>query len=126
MTPARLALFALSILALPRLAAAEPITADDFRRDLTGVPLCGTPDTGKMAGKALCTVYLPDGTAILAGGGLLVRGLWEVEAGRICRRNASDAVEQRRCVDYERTAPDRYKNSDGVEFCVGPCPEGKP
>jgi hypothetical protein len=103
-------------------ALADPITVDEFRRELVGMPLCGTPTTGPLAGKALCTVHLPDGTAVLAGAGLIVRGVWEVDGGHICRRNAHDPVERRRCVDYERVGKDRYRNSDGVEFCIGPCP----
>ena len=103
-------------------AFAEPLTVDEFRRELVGMPLCGTPTTGPLAGKALCTVHLPDGTAILAGAGLIVRGVWEADGGHICRRNARDPVERRRCVDYERVGQDRYRNSDGVEFCIGPCP----
>jgi hypothetical protein len=107
-------------------ALAQPITVDEFRRELVGMPLCGTPTTGPLAGKALCTVHLPDGTAVLAGAGLIVRGVWDVDNGRICRRNAHDPVERRRCVDYERTGQDRYRNSDGVEFCIGPCPPSEP
>jgi hypothetical protein len=103
-------------------ALAEPITVDEFRRELVGMPLCGTPTTGPLAGKALCTVHLPDGTAVLAGAGMIVRGLWEADGGHICRRNAHDPVDRRRCVDYERIGQDRYRNSDGVEFCIGPCP----
>src|ERR1043166_2835515 len=102
-------------------AVAEPITVDEFRRELVGMPLCGTPPTGRLAGKALCTVHLPDGTAVLAGAGLVVRGVWEADGGRICRRNAHDPVERRRCVDYERIGQDRFRNSDGVAFCIGPC-----
>jgi hypothetical protein len=104
-------------------AAADNLTVDEFRRELVGVPLCGTPSVGPLAGKALCTVHLPDGTAILSGSGILVRGVWDVEGGKICRRNAHDAPDRRRCVEYERVGPDRYRNSDGVEFCIGPCPE---
>jgi hypothetical protein len=107
-------------------ALAQPITVDEFRRELVGMPLCGTPTIGPLAGKALCTVHLPDGTAVLAGAGLIVRGVWDVDNGRICRRNAHDPVERRRCVDYERTGQDRYRNSDGVEFCIGPCPPAEP
>ena len=103
-------------------AAAEPMTAEEFRHDLVGVPLCGTPDNGPLAGKMLCTVHLPDGTAVVAGQGMLVRGTWELEDGRICRRNADDPLERRRCIDYEKTGQDRYRNSDGVELCIGPCP----
>jgi hypothetical protein len=103
-------------------AFAEPITVDEFRRELVGMPLCGTPTTGPLAGKALCTVHLPDGTAVLAGAGMIVRGVWEADGGHICRRNAHDPVERRRCVDYERIGHDRYRNGDGVEFCIGPCP----
>ncbi|HKA70352.1 MAG TPA: hypothetical protein VKE26_01010 [Xanthobacteraceae bacterium] len=103
-------------------AAAEPITADQFRRELVGVPLCGTLESGPLAGKMLCTVHLPDGTAIVAGQGMLVRGTWEAEGGRICRRNADDPLERRRCIEYERTGQDRYRNSDGVDLCIGPCP----
>jgi hypothetical protein len=102
--------------------AAEPMTVDEFRRELVGVPLCGTPDYGPFAGKMLCTVHLPDGTAIVAGQGMLVRGTWETEAGRICRRNAHDPLERRRCIEYEKTGQDRYRNSDGINLCIGPCP----
>jgi len=108
-------------LLLPAAAAAETLTVDEFRRELVGLPLCGTPMIGPLAGKSLCTVHLPDGTAILAGSGLLVRGVWEVEDGHICRRNAHEPPERRRCVDYERSAGEHYRNSDGVEFCIGPC-----
>src|SRR6516162_2635914 len=109
-------------LLLPAAAVAETLTVDEFRRELVGLPLCGTPMTGPLAGKSLCTVHLPDGTAILAGSGLLVRGVWDVEDGHICRRNAHEPPERRRCVDYERSDAEHYHNSDGVEFCIGPCP----
>jgi hypothetical protein len=112
---------AAAVIAIVRPAAAEKLTVDEFRRELVGVPLCGTPASGPLAGKALCTVHLPDGTAIVAGAGIVVRGLWEAASGRICRRNAHAEVDQQRCVDYERVAPDRFRNSDGVEFCLGPC-----
>jgi hypothetical protein len=121
----RTAVLAVAALQLTQ-ALAEPLTVDEFRRELVGMPLCGTPTTGPLAGKALCTVHLPDGTAILAGAGLIVRGVWEADGGHICRRNARDPVERRRCVDYERIGQDRYRNSDGVEFCIGPCPPAEP
>jgi len=119
------AILAAALLPLAQ-ARAEPLTVDELRRELVGMPLCGTPTTGPLAGKALCTVHLPDGTAILAGAGLIVRGIWEADGGHICRRNARDPVERRRCVDYERIGQDRYRNSDGVEFCIGPCPAPEP
>jgi hypothetical protein len=127
---ARLAVLLGTLLGAVDLAAAQTppqgqpltLTVDEFRRELVGIPLCGTPSTGPLAGKALCTVHLPDGTAVVAGAGLVVRGVWEGEAGKICRRNAHDPADKRRCVEYERIAPDRYRNSDGVEFCLGPCP----
>ena len=103
-------------------AAAQPMTIDEFRRELVGVPLCGTPEAGQFAGKMLCTVHLPDGTAVVAGQGMLVHGTWEAEAGRICRRNANDPLERRRCIEYEKTGQDRYRNSDGIDLCIGPCP----
>ncbi len=106
-------------------ALAQAMTADEFRRELVGVPLCGTPDSGPLAGKALCTVHLPDGTAILAGGGLVVYGLWDVEGGKICRRNAHDPADKRRCVTYERVDRSHFRNSDGVGFCLGPCESDK-
>jgi hypothetical protein len=110
------------VLIAPGLAAAETLTVDEFRRELVGLPLCGTPMIGPLAGKSLCTVHLPDGTAILAGSGLLVRGVWDIEDGHVCRRNAHDPPERRRCVDYDRTDAGHYRNTDGVEFCIGPCP----
>jgi len=103
-------------------AVAQPITVEEFRRELVGVPLCGTPEYGPFAGKMLCTVHLPDGTAVVAGQGMLVRGTWETEAGRICRRNANDPLDRRRCIEYEKIGQDRYRNSDGIELCIGPCP----
>ena len=121
----RTAVLAAALLPLTQ-AIAEPLTVDEFRRELVGMPLCGTPTTGPLAGKALCTVHLPDGTAILAGAGLIVRGVWEAAEGHICRRNARDPIDRRRCVDYERVGQDRYRNSDGVEFCIGPCPPPEP
>lgn len=120
----RLLSFAILLAALAgtNVAAAETMTADEFRREMVGVPLCGTPEYGPMAGKMLCTVHLPDGTAVVAGQGMLVRGTWEAEGGRICRRNANDPLERRRCIEYEKTGQDRYRNSDGIDLCIGPCP----
>jgi hypothetical protein len=106
----------------PAAVANEVLTTEQFKQELVGLPLCGIPPTGPVAGKWLCTVHLPDGTAVAAGSGLLVRGVWEIEGDRICRRSPDDPMERRRCVEYERLGDGRYKNSDGVEFCLGPCP----
>jgi hypothetical protein len=120
---ARLALaLAAFLLSTTLTTAAEWMTPEEFRRELVGVPLCGTPTTGPLAGKALCTVHLPDGTAVLAGAGMVARGLWEIDAGRVCRRNLNDPPERRRCIEYQRVGFERYRNSDGVEICLGPCP----
>ena len=99
------------------------MTADDFHRELVDVPLCGTPATGQVAGKAVCTIHFADGTATLAGGGIVARGLWQVEGDTICRRDIRDPADQAHCVSYGRLPNGRYRNSDGVEFCVGPCPQ---
>lgn len=107
----------------PERATSQSLTPDEFRQQLVGVPLCGTPKTGALAGKTVCTLHLADGSAVLAGAGLLVRGTWEAEGQRICRRSANDPMDRRRCVEYQRLGPMRYGNSDGVEFCVGPCSE---
>jgi hypothetical protein len=104
---------------------AQPMTVDEFRRELVGIPLCGTPDSGQFAGKQLCTVHLPDGTAILAGAGLVVYGVWEGRSGQVCRRNGVEAPDKARCVTYERVDRGHFKNSDGVGFCLGPCEEDK-
>ena len=116
-------------------ARADWMTIDQFREELVGVPLCGTPTSGPFAGKTLCAVHQPDGTVVVAGAGIIIRGIWEADHGRICRRSTNDPMERRRCVDYERVGEGRYSNSDGVEFCLGPCrtaveakapvPEGK-
>jgi hypothetical protein len=103
-------------------SASQPMTADDFYRELIDVPLCGTPTTGEVAGKAMCTIHFADGTATLAGAGIVARGRWEIEGDTICRRDMRDPEDQRRCVRYGRLPNGRYRNSDGVEFCVGPCP----
>jgi hypothetical protein len=85
------------------------------------MPLCGTPKDGPFAGKSICTVHLADGTAIVAGSGVLARGLWDTHGNRICRRDALEPPARRRCVDYVRLANSRYRNSDNIEFCIGPC-----
>jgi len=128
MHAARFSRFALVISALAlnvATAMAQPMTIDEFRRELIGVPLCGTPESGQFAGKMLCTVHLPDGTAILAGAGLVVYGLWEAIGGQVCRRNAHDSADKRRCVTYERVDRSHFRNSDGVGFCLGPCESDK-
>ena len=109
------------IVGAPARGTSEPMTVDEFRRELVGVPLCGTPEYGPFAGKMLCTVHLPDGTAILAGAGVVVYGLWETIGGQVCRRNAHDPADKRRCVSYERVDRSHFRNSDGVGFCLGPC-----
>jgi hypothetical protein len=103
-------------------APAEPLTIEQFRAELLAVPLCGVPSSGPLVGKPLCTVHLPDGTAVVAGSGILVRGVWEADGDRICRRSPEDPMERRRCVTYERLDAHRYKNSDDVVACIGPCP----
>ena len=117
----RVLLCLLAVLAGTALAAAAPMTLDQFRQELVGMPLCGTPSTGPFAGKMLCTVHMPDGSAVVAGAGVTVRGSWEAEGNKICRRSASDPMDRRRCVEYEHLGNGRYRNSDGVEFCIGPC-----
>jgi hypothetical protein len=101
--------------------APQRMSVDDFRRELVGMPLCGKAVTGEMSGKPVCTVHLADGTAIVAGSGLLARGIWDTDGQRICRRDAVDPPDKRHCVSYERLDNNRYSNSDGVEFCIGPC-----
>jgi hypothetical protein len=99
----------------------KPVTGDEFVHALVGVPLCGVPKIGPFAGKNLCSVHLPDGTAVVAGSGILARALWTVSGNKICRRDAQEPIERQRCVEYERIDTFRYRNSDGVEFCIGPC-----
>jgi len=103
-------------------AAPQPMSVADFRRELVGMPLCGKASTGELAGKLVCTVHLADGTAIVAGSGVLARGFWDTDGTRICRRDTLDPPNARHCVDYARLGNNRYRNSDGVEFCIGPCP----
>ncbi len=102
--------------------APQPMSVADFRRELIGMPLCGKASTGELAGKLICTVHLADGTAIVAGSGVLARGFWDSDGTRICRRDTLDPPNSRHCVDYARLGNNRYRNSDGVEFCLGPCP----
>jgi hypothetical protein len=99
----------------------QPMSVNEFRRELVGMPLCGTLAAGELAGKTICTVHLADGATVVAGSGLLARGFWDSDGKRICRRDALDPPDRRRCVDYARLGNNRYRNSDGVEFCIGPC-----
>jgi hypothetical protein len=102
---------------------ATPMSAEEFRRELVNLPLCGTPATGPLAGKAICTVHLADGTATLAGAGIVARLVWTVQGRAICRGDAGAPPDQRQCVTYDRLSNGRYRNSDGVEICLGPCPD---
>jgi len=99
----------------------QPISIDEFRRELVGMPLCGRLAAGELAGKTICTVHLADGAAIVAGSGMLARGFWDTDGKRICKRDALEPPDRRRCMDYARLGNNRYRNSDGVEFCIGPC-----
>ena len=99
----------------------QPMSVADFRRELVGMPLCGKASTGELAGKLICTVHLADGSAVVAGSGMLARGFWDTDGKRICKRDALDLFDRWRCVDYARLGNNRYRNSDGVEFCIGPC-----
>ena len=99
----------------------QQMSVDEFRRELVGMPLCGRLSAGELAGKTICTVHLADGAAVVAGSGLLARGFWDTDGKHICRRDALEAPDRRRCLDYARLGNNRYRNSDGVEFCIGPC-----
>jgi hypothetical protein len=101
--------------------AGQPMSADDFRRELVDLPLCGTPATGPVAGRAMCTIHFADGSATLAGSGVVARGFWQFQGDAVCRRDVREPVEQERCVRYERLPNGRYRNSDGVVICIGPC-----
>lgn len=103
-------------------APPQPVSGEEFRRELVGIPLCSVPKIGPFAGKSICTVHSPDGSAVVAGSGILARGFWDLNGNQVCRRDAAEPRERRRCVDYERIDAQRFRNSDGVEFCVGPCP----
>jgi hypothetical protein len=107
--------------AQPPPVAGEPMNADDVRRELIDLPLCGTPPTGPVAKMAVCTIHYTDGGMILAGSGFLARGFWQFEGDAVCRRDQRALVEQERCVRYERLPNGRYRNSDGVVVCIGPC-----
>jgi hypothetical protein len=99
----------------------QAMSVDEFRRELVNMPLCGKLSSGDLAGKTICTVHLADGAAVVAGSGMLARGFWDTDGKRICKRDALDPPDRRRCVDYARLGNNRYRNSDGVEFCIGPC-----
>ena len=105
----------------PPTSQPQAMSVDEFRRELMGLPLCGKLAAGELAGKTICTVHLADGAAVVAGSGMLARGYWDTDGRRICRRDALDPPDRRRCVDYARLGNNRYRNSDGVEFCIGPC-----
>jgi hypothetical protein len=106
----------------PSAEAARPITVDEFRRLLVDVPLCGRPNIGPLAGKIVCTTHYSDGTAVITGAGVDVRGVWEVVNQRICRRSVNEPPERNNCVDYFQLGLNRFRNSSGTEFCIGHCP----
>jgi hypothetical protein len=101
--------------------AGKPMSGEDFRRELLDWPLCGTPVSGPVSGKAVCTTHFTDGSLTLAGSGIVARGFWQFEGDAICRRDLREPVEQEHCVRYERLPDGRFRNSDGVVVCLGPC-----
>ena len=100
------------------------MTVDEFRRELVGVPLCGTPETGRSPARCcapcICRTA-PRSSPARASWSTAVGG----DGGKICRRNAHDPADKRRCVTYERVDRSHYRNSDGVGFCLGPCESDK-
>jgi hypothetical protein len=106
----------------PSAEGVRAITVDEFRRQFVDVPLCGRPNIGPMAGKTVCTIHYSDGTAVITGPGIDIRGIWEVEGQKICRRSINEPPERRNCVDYVQLGPNRFRNSTGTEFCIGQCP----
>ena len=105
---------------LPGLAFAQPMTIDEFRRELVGVPLCGTPEAGSSPARccARCTCRT-------APRSWRAPASWSTGCGRRSAaglpRNAHDPADKRRCVSYERVDRSHFRNSDGVGFCLGPC-----
>src|SRR5262249_38056354 len=100
----------------------QQMSVAEFRRELVGMPLCGKSASGELAGKTICTVHLADGAAIVAGSGMLARGFWDTDGKRICKRDALEPPDRRRCMDYARLGNNRYRKRGRGEFCIGPCP----
>ena len=68
--------FALAASIVP--ASAQAMTVDEFRRELVGVPLCGTPESGPLAGKSVAT--LASGALLRLGwGGFFSRDKWNAD-----------------------------------------------
>ena len=107
--------------ATPKVTA-QPMNAEDIRRELVNLPLCGTPKTGPLSGKPMCTIHFGDGTATLAGDLKVARILWGMQGDAVCRRDIREGADQQLCVTYERLSNGHFRNSDGVDFCIGPCP----
>ena len=79
--------------ATPKVTA-QPMNVEDIRRELVNLPLCGTPKTGPLAGKPMCTIHFGDGTATLAGDLKVARILWEHAGRAVCRRDIREAADQ--------------------------------
>ena len=91
------------------------MTVDEFRRELVGVPLCGTPETAPSPARCCAPCTCPTAPRSSPAQALVVYGLWEAVGGQVCRRNAHDPADQRRCVSTSgSTQP--FRNSDGVGF----------
>lgn len=102
-------------------AIERPVTADEFRRELVGLALCGTAPSGPYKDKTICSVYSADGTVTLSGPQLNARGVWEIVDNKVCRRSADAPREKAVCLSYVRLSAQRFRNTSGMEFCIGPC-----
>jgi hypothetical protein len=91
----------------------------------SGVPQSGTP-TGsrrnssvvmgaaaalqvKFARKMMCVVFLPDGTAVAAGRGILSRSSWKIEAGQICGPDEPEILHTNR-EDWREPLPQQRRH----------------
>ena len=81
---------------------AQPMSVEDFRRELVNLPLCGTPEHRSACRQGDVHHSFADGTAMLAGDGKVARGIWDSEGSSICRRDINEPADQRLCVTYER------------------------
>ena len=113
---------ALALLALAGCGDSAPqptataMNVDDFRRELVNLPLCGKPNTGPLAGKAMCTVHVADAPRPLPAAGWWRAGCGTPTAARSAaatsaRRQASGAASVTSACPLVATATATASNS---------------
>ena len=110
----RIVVFALSVVvATLSPAAAQQLTADEFRAELVGRKL-----ETKTMGLPARLVFAADNTVTIQAPVGASEGTWSIQGEQICMTIVSGPQPGTRCGGFERAGNGRYANGQGQIFTV--------